>query len=811
MAKSNETIKSHARVVIIGGGIFGVSVLYHLAKEGWKDIVLIEKGELSSGTTWHAAGQCPHFIGDLNMARIHDYGIRLYKSLEEETGQSTGWHTSGSIRLARDEEEMSWHRHVAGIAKQVGVESHVVGLDDIRELHPFLKLHDVVGGTYTPHDGYNDPTSATNAMAIGARNNGATIYCNSLVTGIERDGEEWNVVSEKGDIRCEHLVLATGFFSDQVGSWLGFRLPLVNVVHQYLITDPVPELAGRDGELPIVRDPGSCSYMRQEQQGLLGGPYEDRGMETAYDDGVPWSFDQELLPSNLERISPWLELMMKRMPLFETVGVRRVIAGFIAHTPDLSPLVGPIASHRNLWMAAGAAIGISQGPGVGKYLAQWMVHGAAEISMLSLDPRRYGDVHTDDWVMKRTVAMSQQLFDIHPPGYEFSEGRPLRMSPIHDRLAAKRAVFGESMGWERPKWFAPAGVEERHSFSRGNAFDSVATECRAVRERVGVLDLTSFTKLEVTGLDAYAFLDRVFANRIPGKDGGIALCHLLAENGVIEAELTVTRLSAESYFLLSAGSMQARDYDQLNKARGDNENVQIADVTARFGCLVVTGPKSRDVLQNLTDADLSNAGFRWMTAGQIDIAGVSVRALRVSYAGELGWELYSPTDHMPTVYDALMEAGEAFGITDFGMYALNSLRMEKAYRGFGSELSNEVSLIEAGMERFAALDKGDFIGRGALLKRKQEGIQWKLAYLALGAHHLDVMGSEAIYSAGRIVGVVTSGGFGHSVGKNLAFAYVEPEFANCDAELEIEMLGERYSATVLEAPIHDPMNERLRV
>lgn len=810
MAKRDETITSHARVVIIGGGIFGVSLLYHLAKEGWKDLVLIEKGELSSGTTWHAAGQCPHFIGDLNMARIHDYGIRLYKSLEEETGQSTGWHTSGGVRLARHEEELNWHRHVAGISKQAGIETHVVGLDEIRELHPFLELHDVVGGTYTPHDGYADPTSATSAMAISARNNGAKIYCNNLVTGIERDGEDWRVISEKGDVRCEHLVLATGFFSDQVGRWLGLRLPLVNVVHQYLITDPVPELAGRDRELPVVRDPGSCSYMRQEQQGLLGGPYENRGLETAYDDGVPWSFDQQLLPPDLERISPWLELMMKRMPLFETVGVRQVISGFIAHAPDLSPLVGPIAGHRNLWLAAGSAIGISQGPGVGKYLAQWMVHGAAEISMLSIDPRRFGDVHTDGWVKRRTVEMSQQLFDLHPPGFEFSEGRPLRLSPIHYRLAGRGAVFGESMGWERPKWFAPPGVEEAHSFRRGNAFDTVAEECRAVRERVGLLDLTSFTKLEVTGPDAHGLLDRVFANRIPSKDGGITLCHLLAENAVVEAEITVTRLSAESYFLLSAGSMQLRDYDQLSKARTDNEKLEIADVTESFGCLLVTGPKSRDLLQTLTDADLSNAGFGWMTAGQIDIAGASVRALRVSYAGELGWELYPTCGHMPAVYDALAEAGEAFGLADFGMYALNSLRMEKAYRGFGSELSNELSLIEADMERFAALDKGDFIGRAALLKRKQEAIQWKLAYLALGADHLDVMGSEAIYAQGRIVGVVTSGGFGHAVGKNLAFAYVEPEFADGAAALEIEMLGERYSATVLKAPSYDPMNERLR-
>ena len=811
MPPSDEAIQSHARVVIIGGGIFGVSILYHLAQEGWQDVVLLEKGELSSGTTWHAAGQCPHFIGDLNMARIHDHGIRMYKSLEEETGQATGWHTSGGIRLARHKEELDWHQHVAGIAKQVGVEAHVVGLDEIRELHPFLELHDVVGGTYTPHDGHTDPTSATNALAIGARQRGATIYRNTLVTGIEREGDEWKVASEKGDIRCEHLALATGFFSDQVGSWLGLRLPFVNVVHQYLVTDPVQELTGRERELPVVRDPGSCSYMRQEQQGLLGGPYENRDLHTAYDDGVPWSFDQELIPPDLERISPWLEMMMERMPLFGTVGVRRIISGFIAHAPDLSPLVGPIAGHRNLWLAAGSAIGISQGPGCGKYLAQWMVHGVADISMLSLDPRRYGDVHTDDWVMGRTVEASMQLFDLHPPGHEFHAGRPLRMSPIHERLSAKGAVFGESMGWERPKWFAPIGVEETHSFSRSNAFETIAQECPAVREHVGVLDLTSFTKLEVSGPDAGAFLNRILANRVPRRDGGIALCHLLTENGEIEAEMTVTRLTKDLFFLLSAGSMRVRDIDQLDKSRTESDYTDIADVTENFGCLAVTGPRSRDLLSKLTDTDLSNGNFRWMSAQQIEIAGTTARALRVSYAGELGWELYLPLDDMLAVYDALVEAGTEFGIADFGMYALNSLCMEKAYRAFGSELSSEVSLIEADMERFAAFDKETFVGRDAMLVRKQQGVQWKLAYLAVGADHLDVLGSEAIYNRDRVVGVVTSGGFGHTVSRNLAFSYVEPELAIPGTDLEVEMLGQRYPASVLETAVYDPGNQRPRM
>jgi len=810
MSTSESQIKSHARVVIIGGGIFGVSTAYHLVKEGWTDVVLIEKGELSSGTTWHAAGQCPHFTGSLNMARIHDYGIQLYKSLEAETGQSTGWHTSGGIRLARHKEELDWHKHVSQIAKQVGFESHVIGLDEIRKLHPFLELHDVVGGSYTPHDGHTDPSSANNALAIAARRGGVTIYRNTRATNILRSDDEWKIQTERGNISCEHLVLATGFFSNQVGSWLGLRLPFVNVVHQYLVTDPVAELLDRTTELPVVRDPGSCSYMRQEQKGLLGGPYENSGLQTAYDDGVPWSFDQELLPPDLDRISPWLELMAERMPLFNTVGVRRIISGFIAHAPDLYPMVGPIAGHRNLWLAAGSAIGISEGPGCGKYLAQWMVHGAADISMHFLDPRRYGPVYTNDWIKARTVEASKKMFDLHPPGYEFHDGRGLRVSPVHDRLAAKGAVFGESMGWERPKWFAPTGVEEQLSYTRSNAFSYIAKECLAVRDSVGVLDLTSFTKIEVSGQNATAFLDRTLANKLPRKIGGIALCHLLGDTGVTEAEMTVTRLADDRYLLLSAGSMQLRDFDQLNKALNDDGSVRIHDVTESYGCLVVTGPKARELLSKTTSADLSNAAFPWMSARKIDIAGVDTLALRVSYAGELGWELYPPLDSMLKVYDAVMAAGAPLGVTDFGMYALNSLRMEKAYRGFGWELSNELTLIEADMERFIALGKGEFNGRAALLARKQQGTNWKLAYLGIDNPNTDVLGSEPIYHKGKIVGVVTSGCYGHASKQNLAFAYVEPSLTIPGTSLEIGMLGDQYGCTVLAEPVYDPKNERLR-
>lgn len=801
-------MKSHAQVVVLGGGIHGVSTLYYLAREGWTDVVLIEKGELTSGTTWHAAGQCPHFNGSLNFAKICDEGIRMYSTLEKETGQATGWHKAGGIRLARDQDELNWHKNVVGIARQAGVEAHVVGLDEIRKLHPFLELHDVVGGTYTPNDGHVDPTSATNALAIAARKLGATIYKHTLASDIKRTGETWTIYTDKGNISCEHLVIAAGFFTTRVGKWLSLDVPLVNVVHQYLVTDPVEELQGLPAELPVVRDPGSSSYMRQEQRGLLGGPYETAGLRLHTND-VPWSFDMDLLEPDLDHIAPWLEQMMERMPLFGTVGVRRVISGFIAHTPDLVPLVGPAPGLKNVWLNCGSTTGIAQGPGCSKYLAQWMVHGAAEISMTGLDPRRFGGIHNSDWVRERTIEASSHMYDMHPPGYFYKSGRPLRVSPIYEDLREKGAAFGESMGWERAKFFGN-GEAEHLSYSRNSTFDIVADECKAVRERIGVLDLSSFAKFELQGVGAEAFLNRVVANRAPRKVGDIALCHLLTQGGEIDAEITVTRVDDQLFYLTSAGSMQNRDFNMLSAAIQPEDNVTISDVTEGYGVLVVSGPLTRDALQKITDADLGTAAFPWLKARTINIEGAAVRALRISYAGELGWELHVPTAALRKVYLALMQAGEAYGIRDFGLYALNSLRMEKAYRGFGSELTNEVSLVEADMDRFYALKKGDFIGKAGIERRLADGVKIKLAYVEIDAPHLDVIGQEPVYAGERIIGSVTSGGFGHAVGKNLAFVYVQPEFAEKGATFEVEMIGERFRATVLGDPAYDPANERLR-
>ena len=804
-------MKTSARAVIIGGGAMGVGLLYHLVKEGWRDVVLVEKGELTSGSTWHAAGLIPHFIGSLNMAKIHLYGSELYQSLEAETGQSTGWHGCGAIRLAVNEQEVEWFHAVAGVLRLAGAECHLIGPNEIKNLHPLLDTEGVLLGAYTPGDGHTDPAGGTNAMAIAARRGGAEIQRHNRVIDVNPlAGGEWQVVTEKGSIQCEHVVNAAGSFAPQVGAMVGLKVPLVNMVHQYLVTEPLAAVAALDDEFPVVRDPRASCYYRREKQGLIIGPYEAKGAEAWGLDGIDWSFDMELLPPDIDRLTPHLELAMARIPAFAEAGIKQIVSGAITHTADGTFLLGPAAGLRNYWLCCGASIGITQGPGAGKTLAQWMVHGQAEINVREMDPRRYGDWAVGDYCLEKSIDDYQHMYVVHLPGEHRDAGRPVRTTPIYQKLKDKGAVMAEVFGWERPKWFAPPGVDEEYGFRRANWFDVVAGECRAVRERVGLLDLSSFAKYEVTGADALPFLDRLFANRMPKRDGRIALAHMLTEDGMIESEATITRLAADRFYLLSGAVAELHDLDLLTQGRRSGEDVTVANVSDDYGVLVLSGPKSRDVLGALTDADLSNAAFPWLTGREITVAGVPLRALRISYVGELGWELHHPMVAMAGLYDALMEAGAAHGIADFGVYAVNSLRMEKGYRGWGAELTNEITMIEADMERFVAFDKADFVGRAATLKRKREGVSTCLVYIAVEALDADCMGGEPVLAEGRVIGVTTSGGYGHAVGKSLAFAFVEPVFAAPGSMFEVAILGQPRRAEVLPALLYDPDNARMR-
>ena len=807
-------MRRHKRVVVVGGGMMGVGALYHLALMGWKDVLLVEKAELTSGSTWHAAGQCASFQGNYNISKIHHYGIKLYPKLQGMTGQYVSWHGCGAIRIATTPEEADWFRYVLGISRNIGYRMELIGPAEIKKLNPFMDTTGVVMGAWTLDDGHVDPAGCCNALAIAAKNLGAEIQTHTLVTGIEQLASgEWLVKTDKGEISCEHVVNAAGCYAREVSRWAGLDVPITNMEHQYLVTEPLQEFRDRDVELPVMRDTYTAGYYRQEQKAGLIGIYEHAAPREAWahKGGFPeWSASNELFPADLDRISPWLEKALERMPIFAKAGIKRVINGAIPHTPDGMPLVGPVAGLRNYWMCCGSAIGIAQGAGCGLHLAEWMIEGASEINMKDFDPRRFGGWADQAYTRAKSFEDYAHMFVTHLPGEERPAGRPVRRSPLYDTLKARGCVFTEGGGYERPKFFARDGEAEVAGFRRNNIFEVVAAECAAVRERAGVIDLTSFAKYDVTGPDAEVFLDRILANRVPRKTGGIALTHLLTERGRIETEFTVTRLADDRFYLLSSIGAEMRDLDHLLLSKRAGERVTIANVTDRIGILGVVGPKSRDVLRSLTQADLGNAGFRWLSAREIDVAGVPVRALRVNYVGELGWELHAPIEKLSALYEKIWAAGLAHGIADFGLYAMNSLRMEKAYRGWGGELTNEITLVEADMERFFAPNGRSFRGRDATLERKRDGIAIKLVYLEVDATDNDARGGEPIFAGGTCVGVLTSGGYGHTVKKSLAFGYVTPEHAKPGKAFEVELLGERRRAKVLGAPALDPENQRLR-
>ena len=803
-------MRSEARVVIIGGGAMGVGLAYHLAHEGWTDVTLIDKGELTSGSTWHAAGLIPHFIGSLNMAKVHAYGVDLYSRIEDETGVSPGWHGCGAIRLALNDNEVDWFRYVKGVLDLVGVASHLIGPREVVELHPLLDVSDVKLGFHTPNDGWTDPSGATNSMAAGARQLGAEIVRHNRVLDMNQlaDGR-WEVMTEKGRIVGEHVVNAAGHYAPQLGAMVGLEVPIVSVVHQYLVTEAIPEVAALDAEFPVVRDPRASCYYRREHDGLIVGPYEKEGSVPYGVDGIDWSEDFHLLSPQLDRLMPWLDLATQRIPSFGDAGIRRVVCGPITHTPDAGLLMGPAAGLRNYWMCAGASIGITQGPGAGKYLAQWMVHGQTEINVREMDPRRFGAYAPGNYTLERSLDEFHEMYQVRMPGEFRAAGRPVHKTPLYDTLDAKGAQWQEVYGWERAQWFSPNGTPEEYSFRRSSAFDPVGAEVLAIRERVGVADLTAFSKYDVAGADAAALLDRLSANKLPGRDGGIRLVHMLTDLGGIESEMTITRLGPDRFYLNSAIVGEDHDLDWLVQHIEPDEDITVTDVTNDYGLLAVAGPRSRDLLTTLTEADLSNGSFRWLTAQEIEVAGVPCRALRVSYVGELGWELHHPIGRMVDLYDAIVEAGAEFGIVDFGAYAMNCMRIEKGYKAWGAELTTEITPVEADLGRFVSYDK-EFKGRAATVARGDGDLDLMLVYAEVEATDADCRGNEPVYDGERLMGITTSGTWGHSVGKSLAFAYVDPAFADPGSTFDIAIMNERRPATVLAEAAFDPKNEKPR-
>jgi dimethylglycine dehydrogenase len=806
-------MQSHARVVIIGGGVMGCGLLYHLAEEGWTDVMLIEKGELTSGSTWHAAGQCPSFIADYNMAKIHHHGNTLYPKLEEITGQYVSWHGCGAIRFALTPQEVDFFKKVEGTSKLIGFRMQVIGPDEVKAINPHVDTTGVLAAAWTLDDGHVDPAGCTNAMAKGARDLGATVVTRNRVLNVKAlPSGEWLVETEKGDVTCEHVVNAGGCYARLINQWVGSDVPITNMKHHYIVTEPIKEFLESDTEMPVMRDPYPSAYYRQEQKSGLIGIYETEDAQEAWADrgGYPeWESENELFTDELDRISDWVGKTLERMPIWAESGIKRVVHGAIPHTPDANPLIGPTGGLRNFWQATGSSIGIAQGAGCGKYLAQWMIHGESEINMAGLDPRRFGEWADEDYVRDRSVEDYQHMYALHLPGEERPAGRGKRKTALFEALKDRGGLYTTIAGWERVKYYSADGAEEDPGFRHNNAFDAVAAECKKVVEGVAVADLSSFAKFDVLGKDAPALLDRVFANRMPRKVGGIALAHMLNENGVIEGEATVTRLGETHYYVLSGAVAEIRDQDWLTQHVLPGEDVTVTNLTDTYGNLVLAGPKSRAVLEKVTDADVSNPAFRWLTGREITIAGAAVRALRVNYIGELGWELHCPMESLAAVYEAVMAAGAEFDIGHFGTYAVNSMRMEKAYKGWGSELTNEITPIEADIERFVKLDK-DFTGKGAVLQRKQDGAQGKIVYLEVAPGDNDAVGGEPVTIGDRVVGLTTSGGYGHRVKKSLAFAYVDPDSAEPGTKMTVWLLGEGREATVMADPAYDAASDRLR-
>ncbi len=791
----------------------GAGLLYHLAEEGCSDALLLEKGELTSGSTWHAAGQCPSLVGNYNLAKIHAYSNELYPKLEELTGQYVSWHPCGGLRLALTKDDLDWFEYLHGIAKEVGFAMQIVGVDEIRKIHPFLDTDGVLAAAWTLDDGHADPAGLCNAMARGASNMGATIQRRTLVTDIRPlPSGEWEVVTDKGNVVCEMVVNAAGCFARQVAQWVGADLPICNIEHQYIVTGPVQEFLDRDEEVPVVRDPYASSYIRQEQKSAVIGIYEHLDLAEAWSPNgyPPWESDSELFPDNLDRLMPWLERAMDRMPIVQEAGIKRVVNGAIPHSADGPPMLGPVAGVENYWMCCGSSFGIAQGAGCGKYLAQWMLYGDAEINMTGFDPRRFGSYADNDYMRAKGRQDYSMTYFTPLPGEELPAGRPQRMSPLYEKLKNQGCVHTETFGWERPKWFSLDGREEEYGYRRNNVFEVVRDECLAVRERVGILDLSGFAKYDVSGPDAESFLNRICANRIPTRAGGITLTHVLSAQGRIGGEMTVTRLADDLYYVLSAAGAEMRDLDHLVQGKQDSEDAVITNVTDERGVLVLAGPRARDVLAKLTDEDLTNQSFRWLTGKEMQVAGMPVRALRVNYVGELGWELHPEMQYMEALYAALWQAGEEFDIANFGLYAVNSLRIEKGYRGWGAELTNEITLLDADMERFVRFDKDHFVGRDATLRQPEEGRSIQLIYFEVDADDSDTRGAEPIFSGNDCVGITTSGGYGHAVQKSLGFGYVDLASAKPGTELGIDLLGKRCRATVLKDPVYDPNNDRLR-
>jgi len=806
-------MKNKTDVLIIGGGIAGVSTLYHLTKMGWSNVMLTEKLELTSGSTWHAAGNLPHFSNSYNVMKLQQYSIDLYARLQAETGHAVDHHPTGAVRLAHTQDRMDEFERVVAMSDLAGLNLEMIDTGRLKELYPFLDTKGLLGGLWDPADGHIDPTSVTNAMAAGARAGGATIVRNNPVDAIEQlPNGRWRVSTKEGEIDAGIIVNAAGFRANEVAGMVGHHLPMISMEHQFIVTDNIAELQERNTMLPMLRDPDVSYYLRQEGHGFILGPYEKGGVPWAVG-GVPKEFGQELLHPDLERIEDIMCTAMEQVELITKAGIKTVVNGPITYTPDGHPLIGPVHGYHNYFVCTGFNFGIVQGGGAGHFMAQWIVDGHPELDLFELDPRRFGQYADHDYCVAKAQEVYANEYQLgFPNEYAMRPAvRGQKTGPIHAIQKEKNAVFGAYYGWERPSWYAPETMEpkEEHSFRRGNWFEPVAAECAQVQNNVGVLDLSPFTKFEISGHGAAEWLEKLSPNRIPQEVGAIALSHPLTKEGGVAWEFSITLLASGAYYMMAPAVAELLIEDWLVSRLPGDGSVVINNITKDYGTLVLAGPHARKVLSQLSTTDLSNAAFPWFSGQEIMVAGVPVRALRMNFVGELGWELHHPIAHQQVLYSALMQAGKDWNISDFGLRAMDSMRLEKGYPMWGHDLTTEFTVLEANLKYFVKMDKGEFEGKAALQQQLKTGLTYKMVLLELHATQVDAAsGMEPVYSDGNVVGQLSSGGYGHRTQKSLALAYVHTDAL--ERELTVKVLGTHYKATVTSGCVYDKKGARLK-
>ena len=809
-------MKTTAQVVVIGGGVVGCSVLYHLTKKGWKDVMLLERDQLTSGSTWHAAGGFHTLNGDPNVAMLQSYTVGLYKELEEISGQSCGLHLSAGIMLADTPERLEFLKTTVAKGRYLGMDTQIISVSEAKRYFPFIEDQHFIGALLDPNEGHLDPSGTTYAYAKAAKLGGATIEVQTKVESLEQkpDGT-WRVITNKGVVECEHVVNAGGLWAREVGRMVGIELPVLAMEHMYLVTDEIPEIGeynrstGKD--IAHVIDFGAECYLRQEGKGIVLGAYEKACVPWS-PKTTPWSFGQELLQPDLDRIAPSLEVAFRHFPRLENAGIKRVINGPFTFAPDGNPLVGPVRGRTNFWSACGVMAGFSQGGGVGLALSNWMVDGDPGFDIWGMDVARYGDWATRTYTNAKVRENYSRRFSIRFPNEELPAGRPLQTTPLYDTFLAQGAVMGDSWGMETPLWFAPPGekAEDIVSFHRSNDFEPIKAECRAVREAVGVTEIANFAKYEITGAGAEAWLLQVMTNTMP-KQGRLMLTPMLNHQGKIIGDFTVAKAAEHRYMMWGSSQAQVYHMRWFEQTLPKDGSVKIEALGMKLIGLSIAGPNARALLQRLTDDDVSNEAFKFMDYREMEVATVKAQVNRVTYTGDLGYEIWVAPEYQRRLYESIQTAGSDLGLKNFGMRALLCLRLEKNFGTWYREFRPIYGPFEAGLDRFIKLDKPDFIGKAAALKEKQDGPKRQRVFMVVDALDADVMGDEPIWVDGKVAGWVTSGGFGHYVNQSLAQGYLPSELVKPGVQLEIEILGERRPARLQMDPPFDPEAKRMRM